>query len=313
MRGADRWAIFGWLLLLLRFAVGAASAAAATQGDANLLVAERGVKVVSFSSEFGGWDAANMLPSLARLAEPGVTLEDFVWCTADDAPFPHWILFELAEPQWLTTFIFNNALKEEAAYPGISARDLEIWAGNEAPDSLRKVAAFRLERNKNGQSVQIEPLQARWIKFVITGNWGHPTWTELNATAAYDDGSRPADLAAALEAQGKVDLYGIYFDFNSAELRPESGPVLEEILAYHRANPQRMLVIEGHTDNRGGSDYNLGLSRRRAAAVVEALSRMGGQTARFDALGLGESQPVANNQSAQGRARNRRVTLRLMP
>jgi len=312
MRRAERWVIAWWLFpLLLRLAVGAASAAVAPEGDGNLLVAERGVKIVGFSSEFGGWDAANMLPSLARLAEPGVTLEDFVWCSADDAPFPHWVTFELKEPQWLTTFVFNNALKEEAAYPGISARDLEIWAGNEGPEALRKVASFQLERNKNGQSVQIEPLRAKWIKFVITSNWGHPTWTEMNASAAYDDGSRPTALAGMLEATGKVDLYGVYFDFNSAVLRPESRPVLEEILTFHRDNPYRLLVIEGHTDNVGGVEYNLDLSQRRARAVVEELSHMGAHADRFEAVGFGAAQPVTSNESAAGRAKNRRVTVRL--
>ncbi len=299
--------------LLLLGSVAAVSSAFAREGDAaNLLVEERGVRIIGHSSSYGGWDVTNMVPSLARLQEPGVALEDFVWCTADGAPFPHWVLFELQQSQWLTTFVFNNALKEEPAYPGISARDIEIWAGNGGAERLHKVAAFRLERNKNGQSVQIAPVQARWIKFVITSNWGHPTWTELNASAAYDDGGRPANLSAALKQNGKVDIYGIYFDFNSAALRAESRSALDEILAFHRANPQQAIVIEGHTDNVGGSEYNVALSQRRAQAVVAELLRMGARAARFQAVGYGAAQPVTDNDSDAGRARNRRVTVRLV-
>lgn len=56
---------------------------------------ERGVAVVGASSSYGGWEADSLVPSLARLAEPGVTPEDFIWCTEDNAPFPHWALLDL--------------------------------------------------------------------------------------------------------------------------------------------------------------------------------------------------------------------------
>jgi outer membrane protein OmpA-like peptidoglycan-associated protein len=289
----------------------AAPALAAAGAGQNLLTLENGARVIGFSSEFGGWDAANMVPALARLQEPGVDIQDFVWCTADNAPFPHWVLFELKQKQWLTTFVFNNALKEEAAYPGISARQLEVWVGLEEAGKLKKVAAFQLERNKTGQSVRIEPLQARWIKFVITSNWGHPTWTEMNASAALDDGSRPANFAAELKKHGKVDIYGIYFDFGSARLRAESRPALEEIARFHKANPAQALHIEGHTDNVGTKKYNQDLSMQRAQAVIAELERMGASAGRFIPVGYGADQPVAGNDTEAGRAKNRRVTVRL--
>lgn len=292
-------------VLLISPRVGAAEA------GTNLLTQESGARVVGHSSEFGGWEAANMVPSLARLREPGVEIQDFIWCTADNAPFPHWVLFELKAKQWLTTFVFNNALKEEAAYPGISARQLEVWVGMDAANKLKKVAAFELERNKTGQAVRIEPVQARWVKFVITRNWGHPTWTEMNASAALDDGSRPANFAAELKKHGKVDLYGIYFDFGSARLRAESRPALEEIARFHKANPLQTLIIEGHTDNVGARKYNQDLSMQRARAVISELEKMGASTMRFQAVGYGSDQPIAGNATESGRAKNRRVTVRL--
>ena len=56
---------------------------------------------------------------------------------------------------------------------------------------------------------------------------GHPSYTELGATMAFDDGRRPGELAARLQADGKVDLHGLYFDFGSATLRAESAPMLQ--------------------------------------------------------------------------------------
>lgn len=291
---------------------GAALASTPTPAaQANLLAVEHGARVIDFSSEYGGWEASSVTPSLERLREPGVGIEDFVWCTADDAPFPHWVLVELKARRWVTTLVFNNALKDEPAYPGISARHIEIWGSADSPAKLRKIAAFELERNKTGQSVQIDPVELRWLKFNITSNWGHPTWTEMNAAAAYDDGSRPADFATALKATGKADLYGLYFDFGSATLRAESRPTLEKILAFHRANPHSSLQIEGHTDTIGGSAANKDLSLRRARAVVAELERLGVPAGRLRASGFGAEQPVADNGSEAGRAKNRRVTVRL--
>ncbi len=71
---------------------------------------------------------------------------------------------ELKEPRCITTFVFNDTLKEEPAYPGISVRHIEIRAGAESPDHPAKIAAFHLARNKPGQVVRIETVQARRIK-----------------------------------------------------------------------------------------------------------------------------------------------------
>lgn len=295
------WFAMLWLMPLL-----------AQAGDLpNLLVREGGARVAGFSSATGGADVDQLLPPREVLAQAGVNLNDFVWCTTDNAPFPHWVTFEFRQPQWLTTLVFNNELNDEMAYPGISARSVEVWVGEGARDDMKKVAAFELERNKNGQSVRIAPVQVQRLKFVITRNWGNDTWTEVSAFAAYDDGSRPAGFAEAMKKDGKVDVYGIYFDFASASLRPESKQALQEILAYHKAETAQKILIEGHTDNVGSDNANRELSLRRARAVIEALAKMGGDARRFKAEGYGAAQPVADNDSAAGRAKNRRVTVRI--
>ncbi|HEV2248368.1 MAG TPA: OmpA family protein [Terriglobia bacterium] len=113
-----------------------------------------------------------------------------------------------------------------------------------------------------------------------------------------------------LEKNGRVKIYDIYFDFASATLRPESKKVMDEISIVMHDHPDWKLRIEGHTDNIGGDAYNLDLSRRRAAAVKQALVTLYRIDAvRFSTAGFGASRPVATNETLEGRALNRRVEL----
>jgi len=117
-------------------------------------------------------------------------------------------------------------------------------------------------------------------------------------------------IAKTLSVAKRVAVYGIYFDFASATLKPASTPVLLEIAQALRANPSWKITIEGHTDNVGGEDYNLDLSRRRAASVKSALvTRYGINPTRLSTVGYGFSRPKASNDTPQGRAANRRVEL----
>jgi outer membrane protein OmpA-like peptidoglycan-associated protein len=288
--------------------VGRAVAAQAT-APSNWLTQRAGARVVAFSSEFGaGWVAANLAPADDQLRPDGRPVADLVWSSGSNAPFPHWVLLDLGQARWLTQFVFNNALSDEPDHPGISARALELWVGDRA-EALRKVAAFELARNQDGQAVAIEPVQVRFVRFTVRSNWGHPWYTELGASVAFDDGRRPGDLASALKTAGRADLYGIYFDFGSATLRAESAPALAQILAFHRAHPQQKLTIEGHTDNVGSEAVNAELSARRAAAVVAELVKQGAAARLLTPVGRGAAQPVAPNTSDAGRALNRRVTV----
>jgi len=113
-----------------------------------------------------------------------------------------------------------------------------------------------------------------------------------------------------LEETGKVLVYGIYFDFNSANIREESEPVLKEIADALKAHPDWKLSVNGHTDNVGGNAYNLKLSDKRAAAVKQALvERYEIGPDRLDTAGFGAGSPIETNETPEGRARNRRVEL----
>jgi outer membrane protein OmpA-like peptidoglycan-associated protein len=107
-----------------------------------------------------------------------------------------------------------------------------------------------------------------------------------------------------------VEIYGIYFDFNSAYIKPESEVVLKQISDILHKNPSWKLSVSGHTDNIGANDFNLQLSQARAAAVKAALVKEYKiDPNRLTTSGYGASQPIADNTKVEGRARNRRVVL----
>ena len=106
------------------------------------------------------------------------------------------------------------------------------------------------------------------------------------------------------------DAYGLRFNFDSAELRPESVELVREIAQMLRANSEWKMQISGHTDSTGTPDYNIALSERRAEAVRLALVENGVESRRLGSEGRGEGQPKADNDTLAGRAINRRVEFR---
>jgi len=105
-------------------------------------------------------------------------------------------------------------------------------------------------------------------------------------------------------------VHGIYFDFGSATIKPESEPALKEIGDAVAKNPSWMLSVEGHTDNIGGDAANMELSKRRADAVKQALTtQYHVSPAKLTTAGFGATQPKESNDTPEGRARNRRVEL----
>jgi OOP family OmpA-OmpF porin len=119
------------------------------------------------------------------------------------------------------------------------------------------------------------------------------------------------EMAKALSATGKIDIYGILFDVDKTDLKPESRATLEEVAKLLKSDPSLRIEVGGHTDNTGGADHNMKLSVGRAAAVVNALvGTYGIDKSRLQPQGYGDTKPVAPNDSDQGRAKNRRVELR---
>jgi len=119
-----------------------------------------------------------------------------------------------------------------------------------------------------------------------------------------------AQMARDLATSGRVVLYGIFFNTDSAEIKADSRPTLNEIARLMRNESDLRLLVVGHTDSRGKFDYNINLSTRRARAVVDALVRDNGiDDDRLKPWGVGYSSPRASNNNDVGQAKNRRVEL----
>ncbi|MFC6774889.1 OmpA family protein [Methylobacterium gregans] len=116
-------------------------------------------------------------------------------------------------------------------------------------------------------------------------------------------------MGEGLDREGRVALYAIQFDTAKADIKPESGAQLTELVSFLRGAPATKVLVVGHTDNQAGIDYNLDLSRRRAQAVVAALKGAGISAARLTPQGVGMAAPLASNDTEEGRAKNRRVEL----
>lgn len=122
-------------------------------------------------------------------------------------------------------------------------------------------------------------------------------------------------VGVEVKPKRRIVLRGVYFDFDRADIRPDSRPVLDEAAEIVTAARDEIeqLVVEGHTDALGTDEYNQALSIRRAEAVFRYLVNQGVPPELMRIEGYGESRPVASNEDEEGRAQNRRVELRVLP
>ena len=144
-------------------------------------------------------------------------------------------------------------------------------------------------------------------------NWGGDTYYLYIVEKAEMEQQVVADakfMAEGISSTGHVAIYGIYFDFNKSDVKPESEPALQEISKLLSGNPSLKVFIVGHTDNVGGVEFNMKLSQARADAVVKALTtKHKVNPQQMKAYGAGQLAPVAPNKTEEGRAKNRRVEL----
>jgi peptidoglycan-associated lipoprotein len=110
----------------------------------------------------------------------------------------------------------------------------------------------------------------------------------------------------ALPASQRV----IYFDFDSFAVKPEFRPVVEFQAHWLGADRRRRVLIEGHTDERGGREYNLALGQKRSEAVLRALELLGAQEAQMEAVSYGEERPAVAGSQEAAWAKNRRAELK---
>ena len=110
-----------------------------------------------------------------------------------------------------------------------------------------------------------------------------------------------------------LTLDDVLFDFEEDSLQPEARSIARQAAKWLKKNPDRIAVVEGHTDHTGPSEFNLSLSERRAQAIRAALLDEGVPSSRIRAKGYGMTRPVASNDTREGRQANRRVEIVFAP
>jgi outer membrane protein OmpA-like peptidoglycan-associated protein len=195
--------------------------------------------------------------------------------------------------------VFSAFASSKVPISGSLGSIVYLLAKRSDADGLVNVALVARERTS-------QPLQTQLALTVVESA---PLETGRVAVVAAPEPTQASEMEASIDATGKVAIYGLYFDFDSDRLQPDSGPQLTELAALMAARPALQAIVVGHTDGQGAFDYNLALSQRRAQSVVNALVAGGVDPARLTPAGAGMVSPVARNNTEEGRALNRRVEI----
>lgn len=146
-----------------------------------------------------------------------------------------------------------------------------------------------------------------WLE-VVPFNDGHDYYLTVVAKQEMKQDVTANAMLDALNREGHVALY-INFDTGKSIIKPESKPIIEQIVQMMKSSPDLQIRVEGHTDNVGNPTSNKTLSEDRAKAVVSAIVAQGIDAKRLTASGYGQEKPIADNKTEEGKAKNRRVEL----
>lgn len=134
---------------------------------------------------------------------------------------------------------------------------------------------------------------------------------DIPSTAAFQTVEKDIELKG-LKVGSKIVLKNIFFDLDKATLRPESTAELNRLIKLMNDVPTLKIELSGHTDSQGSDVYNQGLSERRSQAVVDFLTKAGISASRLVSAGYGETQPIATNETKEGRQLNRRTEFKVL-
>ena len=208
--------------------------------------------------------------------------------------------------------ILLAASRHDAELARLEAEKQRIQSLAQAEESERLRAEADAAREQSEQDIDLARRQAEQSQRVAEAQAREAELArkeaQLAEAAATDLRGRLRTLHATRGAHGlQMTLDDIAFAPGRSALRPEARANLDKVVAFVDKDPRKPIRIEGHTDSRGNADANQLLSQRRAEAVRDALVAAGVEAGRISAIGLGEAQPVASNDSEEGRAKNRRV------
>lgn len=206
--------------------------------------------------------------------------------------------------------ILLEATRRDAERSRLEAEKLRLQSLARAEETVRAVEEARLARAESELS-SAEAEAARRVAEAQAAQAGlAKREAELAGAAADSLRLQLESMSSRRDARGEVmTLSGDAFAVGQASLRAEARAGLGRVVEFVRAAGASRVLIEGHTDDRGSANLNQALSQRRAEAVRQALIEEGIDPARLTAIGHGKDQPVADNATAEGRARNRRVEI----
>lgn len=188
-----------------------------------------------------------------------------------------------------------------------------VWVADHKIDIAKAQAEGRLledQRKTLGEDREKARLDSRTLEADSARSEAERAKLDAEAARkqAEDLQRQVSELNAKATDRGLVVTLGdLLFETGQAELKGGAAANLGKLSAFLTHNPDRTVTIEGHTDNVGADDYNLGLSQRRANSVQQFLLAQGISASRLTSTGKGENYPVAGNDSASGRQMNRRV------
>lgn len=197
---------------------------------------------------------------------------------------------------------------------------LVLTSEAEAEEAITKAEARRREVQLEARTAEAERarLMAEQRAAQAEQSRQEARASQAVAEAAREEANRLADELNAMEGELEAErterglvltLGDVLFDTDGDELKPGADVSMDRLAAFLKENPERRLLIEGHTDARGAEEYNKELSERRADAVAEALVERGISSDRLRPVGLGEEFPVAGNNTSAGMQQNRRVEI----
>ena len=202
---------------------------------------------------------------------------------------------------------FNTDRREladaRAAIDAARAADAERCAPKTMADAVGNLYWAAHELTEGMHATETAELIAR------TEEKGREAEREARENCKPKPVAKPAPKPKVVEI---ISLKGVNFEHDSARLTASSTATLDEAIATLQRRSDIQVEVAAHTDSQGSDDYNMGLSERRAASVMQYLTSNGIDAGRLTAKGYGETQPIADNKSAEGRAENRRVELRVM-